>query len=710
MGDVYECFDEKVGRGVVVKIARPDLADTPGALEKIRDEARRLAGVKDRRYVPRVLLADDLTLDGVTLPWVATELEEGAEVLGGPQSAAWGVDRKVRVLAKLCRAVAGLHAQHLVHADIKPSNVLVVGDEPRLIDFGIARAVTRLGGEPTDAIGGTPGYLDPALHAHPHARPDQRSDVYALALTAAAFLSGRESDRERSVKTASWPSRAHPPSEAARAVDPDLDAILIAALDDEPSARPTAAELGERLEAWLASRRSVWERVRLAAHGADMGVRRALRERAWLRVVAAATVGMVVAVAASPLLFRYTTIGGLTQGLAGERVEAGTVGPVRIIRITDQAAFVRAAEARGVKMTPGAQPGWSRPGWALLARTVARAGGARVVGLDVHFDGDSAFDADLVAALEEEAASSEAGVTIVHLERWRGEMPAALAASGRIRAGCGRAVPPTDLPPVMMVAVQPAGTDRAYLGLSLLMTAAAERPGWEPRGRLDLGPKASVLAFERRDAGGSWVMAPGPLVTDLQEIHVVGQRDAEEGLEEGDVVAYRIVVPAPEAELAEATLDAVRALEMPPGELRSWIAGRPVLLCAAASPAGRDSAVPWRGRLVPGSDLLATHIGTALTRPPIRHVELREASVISWLSGLAGALMGLAAMALTRGCPRWLVAAGVFLGAAGGVLVAGSGCLWIGAAAGYVVNPMAPGLAAAVGCVACAAMGRAAPR
>jgi len=88
------------------------------------------------------------------------------------------VDARLRLVREVCAAVQHGHEKGVLHRDIKPANVLVGGDgRVKVIDFGVARLL----GEDGEAgpAGGTPRYMAPELRA-PEARPDVRSDVFAL--------------------------------------------------------------------------------------------------------------------------------------------------------------------------------------------------------------------------------------------------------------------------------------------------------------------------------------------------------------------------------------------------------------------------------------------------------------------------------------------------------------------------------------------------
>ncbi|MFC9683152.1 serine/threonine-protein kinase [Streptomyces sp. NPDC056948] len=160
MGQVYLARSER-GRTVAVKLVREELAAQEEFRERFRQEvraARRVGGY----WTAPVLDADT----EAAVPWVATGYVAGPslqQVVGHDHGAL--PERTVRILAAgLAHALQDIHAAGIVHRDLKPSNVLVTIDGPRVIDFGIARAletVTDGGLTRTGALVGSPGFMAP---------------------------------------------------------------------------------------------------------------------------------------------------------------------------------------------------------------------------------------------------------------------------------------------------------------------------------------------------------------------------------------------------------------------------------------------------------------------------------------------------------------------------------------------------------------------
>ncbi|MFF4686359.1 serine/threonine-protein kinase [Streptomyces sp. NPDC001307] len=162
MGHVYLARSDR-GRTVAVKLVREELAAQEEFRARFRQEvqaARRVGGY----WTAPVLDADT----EAPVPWVATGYVAGPslqQVVGHDHGAL--PERSVRILAAgLAHALKDIHAAGIVHRDLKPSNVLVTIDGPRVIDFGIARALETTspcaeGLTRTGSLVGSPGFMAP---------------------------------------------------------------------------------------------------------------------------------------------------------------------------------------------------------------------------------------------------------------------------------------------------------------------------------------------------------------------------------------------------------------------------------------------------------------------------------------------------------------------------------------------------------------------
>ncbi|WP_066943837.1 serine/threonine-protein kinase [Streptomyces lushanensis] len=162
MGRVYLARSAG-GRTVAVKVVHPHFATDEEFRARFRREveaARRVGtGPDGPRWSAPVLDADP----EAAVPWVATAYVAGPSLTQAVAGHGRLPEDSVRALgAGLAEALTGVHALGLVHRDVKPSNVLLSLDGPRLIDFGIARATDGTASLTSTGVSvGSPGYMSP---------------------------------------------------------------------------------------------------------------------------------------------------------------------------------------------------------------------------------------------------------------------------------------------------------------------------------------------------------------------------------------------------------------------------------------------------------------------------------------------------------------------------------------------------------------------
>jgi serine/threonine kinase PknH len=184
MGRVYLAFTPG-GRPVAVKVLRPELGDDPEFRARFRQEivaARRVSGL----FTAQVLDADP---DG-SPPWLVTAYVAGPSLAQAVATHGPLPERSVLLLAAgVAEALQAIHGAGLVHRDLKPSNVLLAADGPRVIDFGIARAVQAPALTRTGLLIGSPQFMAPEqVQGGPVATA---ADVFALGALVAYAATGR---------------------------------------------------------------------------------------------------------------------------------------------------------------------------------------------------------------------------------------------------------------------------------------------------------------------------------------------------------------------------------------------------------------------------------------------------------------------------------------------------------------------------------------
>jgi sugar lactone lactonase YvrE len=225
------------GRRVAVKLIHPAHAGTAQFRERFAREieaARRVGGFHTASVVDADPHADP--------PWMVTAFIEGPSLQED-------VDRRgplppdgVRALgAGLAEGLAAIHACGLVHRDLKPGNVILAADGPRIIDFGIARAIGATTGlTSTGVVVGTLTYMSPEQIRGDPVGP--ASDVFALGSVLAFAATGREPFGNDSAATVMFRIFTEPPALAGLA-DERLRQVIGGCLAKAPQDRPTVPQL-----------------------------------------------------------------------------------------------------------------------------------------------------------------------------------------------------------------------------------------------------------------------------------------------------------------------------------------------------------------------------------------------------------------------------------------------------------------------------------
>ncbi|MGW4913236.1 bifunctional serine/threonine-protein kinase/ABC transporter substrate-binding protein [Streptomyces sp. NPDC004270] len=249
MGVVYLGRSE-TGALAAVKVIRAEGATDDDFRTRFAREAE-LAGRVDSPWVVPVLGADATARD----PWLATAFVAGPALAEAVRDHGPLPTAAVRVLGSLLgEALAAVHAAGLVHRDVKPGNVLLAVNGPRLIDFGIARAADDTALTASGLVVGSPGFLAPEQARGEDAGP--ASDVFALGCVLAYAATGRPPF-----------GTGTPDALLYRTVhdEPDLDGAgdelretLAACLAKDPGDRPGPEEVSARLAADAPESPSAW--------------------------------------------------------------------------------------------------------------------------------------------------------------------------------------------------------------------------------------------------------------------------------------------------------------------------------------------------------------------------------------------------------------------------------------------------------------------
>ena len=252
MSRVFVADEAALGRKVVVKVLRPDLAEGLSS-ERFKREVRLAARLQHPHVVP--LLASG-ELDGGVLYYTMPFVEGESVRARLDRDGALPVADVVRILRDAASALAYAHANGIVHRDVKPENILLSHGGAMVADFGIAKAISASiasdGGDGArhsstlTAAGtslGTPAYMSPEQASGDVV--DHRADLYALGVVAYEMLAGRPPFEGRSAQQllAAHATQAPEPVQRRRPAVPDaLGALVMRMLEKHPADRPQSAE------------------------------------------------------------------------------------------------------------------------------------------------------------------------------------------------------------------------------------------------------------------------------------------------------------------------------------------------------------------------------------------------------------------------------------------------------------------------------------
>ncbi|WP_117237440.1 protein kinase domain-containing protein [Thermus sediminis] len=253
MATVYKAKDKKTGRLVALKVPQERFVGDPRFVRRFHREAEVLSRM-DHPNIVKVY--DHGQVDGVH--FIAMEFLEGEGLDKLIEERRLSLGQTAAILARVAEALRHIHAQGIVHRDIKPGNIMVLrgalredGVDPRgvrLMDFGIAagKVLTRL--TITGARIGTPVYMSPEQAKGQ--KLDHRSDIYSLGIVLYEALTGQPPF------TGGYETVIHqqifqvptPPKQLRPEIPQGLSDLVLRMLEKDPGKRPSLEEVIRGLE------------------------------------------------------------------------------------------------------------------------------------------------------------------------------------------------------------------------------------------------------------------------------------------------------------------------------------------------------------------------------------------------------------------------------------------------------------------------------
>lgn len=256
MADVFEGYDTRLGRTVAVKLLKSDLANDASFEAKFRQEAQASARMAHPTIVRVYDAGEEIHTDENgnqrKVPFIVMELVRGQLLRELIHQGGVSVERSVKFVSGILTALEVSHRAGVVHRDIKPANVMIgEGDTVKVMDFGIARAVTDNSATQAATMGiiGTAQYFSPE-QARGEA-VDGRTDLYSTGVILYELLAGRPPFRGESAVSVAYQHVSEavtPPSAHNPQISAELDQVVLRALAKDKEQRfQTAEEFRENL-------------------------------------------------------------------------------------------------------------------------------------------------------------------------------------------------------------------------------------------------------------------------------------------------------------------------------------------------------------------------------------------------------------------------------------------------------------------------------
>ncbi|QEG02215.1 Serine/threonine-protein kinase PknB [Stieleria maiorica] len=191
MGVVAAGFDEQLARPIAIKLLAPHLAGLAPARRRFAREARAAAAIVHPAIMPIYSVSEQSHPPYLVMPLVGSATAGRSLQQRIDREGPLDLETALGIAAQVAEGLAAAHERGVVHRDIKPGNILMEENSPRVLigDFGLARAIDDATVTVSGMVAGTPQYMSPEQAAGEAVGPG--SDLFSLGSVLYAMLTGR---------------------------------------------------------------------------------------------------------------------------------------------------------------------------------------------------------------------------------------------------------------------------------------------------------------------------------------------------------------------------------------------------------------------------------------------------------------------------------------------------------------------------------------
>lgn len=246
MAEVYRAHDKMLDRFVAIKILHPQFTSDEAFVKRFRREAQGAAKLSHPNIVSIYDVGD---CDGkyyIVMEYVKGETLKDKIKREGPLP----INTALQIAEEIASALENAHANHLVHCDIKPHNILISETgHVKVADFGIARATSSSTITYTGSVVGSVHYFSPEQAKGHTISP--KSDIYSLGIVMYEMVTGQvpfNGETAVSIAIKHLQEAPIPPHELREDIPPLVEAIILKAMDKNPDNRFSSTELIREIE------------------------------------------------------------------------------------------------------------------------------------------------------------------------------------------------------------------------------------------------------------------------------------------------------------------------------------------------------------------------------------------------------------------------------------------------------------------------------